>query len=431
MAGTTVTRPERPRPASTASAKSAAPSQSAGSQGSAASQRLLDRPLTSYHLVIGCTALLLGLGLVMVLSASSVESIAVSGSSVSIFTKQLIWAAIGVPAMWWVSRLPTHWLRRLAIPLLVGSFVLLWAVLVPGIGVRVNGNQNWIAFGGPFRIQPSEAAKLALVIYAADLLTRKRKLLTRWRHLLVPLLPVSAVLIGLVLLGGDLGTDIVLIGITLAVLFVVGAPARLFATLGAFVLLGVGFLSVTAPHRLDRLKTWFDPNSDYLGAGWQAAHARFALGSGGWWGLGLGASRQKWGGLPEAHTDFIFAVIGEELGLVGTLSVLVLFALLIYAGLRIALRSPDLFVRLAAGGATAWIAIQALVNIGAVLGILPVAGVPLPLVSYGGSALLPMLVALGMLLSFARNEPGARAALAARGPGPVRRMLSRVRHADA
>jgi cell division protein FtsW len=392
-----------------------------------ATLRVLDRPLTSYHLLVGCTCLLLGLGLVMVLSASSVQAYQTSGDSLSIFQKQLLWACIGVPAAWVASRTSVRWYRRAAIPMLIVAFALLCLVLVPGVGVSVNGNQNWISFGGPFRVQPSEAAKLALVLWSADLLARKYRLLVEWRHLLVPLLPVAGAMLGLVLLGNDLGTDMVLVAIVLAVFFVVGAPARLFAMLGGGMVVAVALLSVTAPHRLDRFRSWLNPDADYLGAGWQAVHARFALGSGGWWGLGLGAGREKWGGLPEAHTDFIFAVIGEELGLIGTGAVLVLFTLLVFAGLRTAMRSQDLFSRLAAAGATAWVASQALVNIGAVLGLLPIAGLPLPLVSYGGSALLPTLVALGMLIAFARDEPGARAALAARGPGPVRRGLGRVR----
>ncbi|HEY5031594.1 MAG TPA: putative lipid II flippase FtsW, partial [Actinomycetes bacterium] len=321
--------------------------------------------------------------------------------------------------------------RLASVPLLIGALGLLCLVLVPGVGYSVNGNQNWINFGGPFRIQPSEAAKLALVIWSADVLSRKQKLLSQWRHLLVPILPVTVILLTLVMLGNDLGTDVILMAIAAALLFVVGAPTRLFAVLGTIAISGVVFLSISAPHRLDRFTSWLHPSADTLGTGYQAIQGRFALGSGGWWGLGLGAGREKWGWLPEAHTDFIFAVIGEELGLIGTLAVLILFALVVYAGIRIALRSDDLFIRLAAGGATAWITVQALINIGAVLGLLPIAGVPLPLVSYGGSALLPTLVALGMLLAFARCEPGARAALAARGPGPVRRLVARVRHRSA
>ncbi|HYN68443.1 MAG TPA: FtsW/RodA/SpoVE family cell cycle protein, partial [Ornithinibacter sp.] len=215
--------------------------------------------------------------------------------------------------------------------------------------------------------------------------------------------------------GGDLGTAVVLMAITGALFFVAGAPMRLFVVLGGVAAAGVAYLSITAPHRLDRFDTWLNPSlADPLGNGLQYRHGLYALGGGGWWGVGLGAGREKWGRLPEAHTDFIYAVIGEELGLAGTLTVLALFGVLVFAGVRISLRTGDPFVRLAAAAATAWIGAQALVNIGAVLGLLPIAGLPLPLVSYGGAALLITLVALGMLLSFARTEPGAEEALVAR-----------------
>ena len=375
---------------------------------------LLDRPLTSYYLVLGSAGLLLVLGLVMVFSASSVTSFAVSGSSLTVVQKQAIWVAVGVPLVWITSRLSVTWWRRLAYPGLFITIGLLALVLVPGIGVEVNGNTNWIEFGGPFRLQPSEAAKLALVLFGADLLARKTKLLGLWRHLLIPLAPVSAVVIGLVLAGGDLGTALILMAIVGGLYFFAGAPFRLFGLLGASVITLVVLMSISAPHRMSRFTTWLNPDADYLGDGWQAVHSKFALASGGWWGLGLGASREKWGTLPEAHTDFIYAVIGEELGLMGTLVVLILVAALIYGGIRIALRCHDPFVRLAAAGATTWLAVQSLINIGAVVGVLPITGVPLPLVSYGGSALLPTLAALGMLLSFARCEPGAAEALTRR-----------------
>lgn len=378
-------------------------------------RHLLDRPLTSYLLVLGSALALLGLGLPMVLSASSVTSYAETGSSFTLFERQLLWAAIGLPAMFVASRLPVRVWRALAVPAMGLAIVLLVLVLVPGIGVEVNGNRNWIDVGGPFRLQPAEAAKLALVLWGAEVLVRKRNRLHEWRELVVPLLPVAAVIIALVLGGGDLGTAVVLMAITGALLYVAGAPLRLFAVLFAGAASLVAYLSVTAPHRLDRFDTWLNPSlADPLGSGLQYRHGLYALGSGGWWGLGLGASREKWGRLPEAHTDFIYAVIGEELGLAGTLTVLLLFGVLVYAGIRIALRTTDPFVRLAASGATAWVGVQALVNIGAVLGMLPIAGLPLPLVSYGGAALLITLVAIGMLLAFARSEPGAEAALTAR-----------------
>ncbi len=382
---------------------------------SARPARLLDRPLTSYLLVLGSAFGLLGLGLPMVLSASSVTSYAITGSSFTLFERQLLWAAIGVPALLVAARLPVRAWRRLAWPAMLLALVLLFLVLVPGIGVEVNGNRNWIDVGGPFRLQPGEAAKLALVLWGAEVLVRKRDRLDQWRELLVPLLPVSALVLALVLVGGDLGTAVVIMSITAALLFVAGAPLRLFGMLGLAAAGLITYLSLTASHRLDRFDTWLHPGlADPLGNGLQYRHGLYALGSGGWWGLGLGASREKWGQLPEAHTDFIYAVIGEELGLAGTLAVLVLFGVLVFAGIRIALRTTEPFVRLASAAATAWIAVQALVNIGAVLGLLPIAGLPLPLVSYGGAALLITLVAVGMLLAFARSEPGATEALDAR-----------------
>jgi cell division protein FtsW len=386
---------------------------------------LLDRPLTSYLLVLGSAMALLGLGLPMVLSASSVTSYATTGSSFTLVERQLLWAAIGVPAMLIASRLSVRTWRRLAVPAMALALLLLVLVLVPGIGVEVNGNRNWIDVGGPFRLQPAEAAKLALVLWGAEVLVRKRNRLEEWRELLVPLLPVTAVILALVLGGGDLGTAVVLMAIAAALLFVAGAPLRVFAMLGLVAASLVTYLSISAPHRLDRFDTWLNPSmADPLGSGLQYRHGLYALGSGGWWGLGLGASREKWGRLPEAHTDFIYAVIGEELGLAGTLTVLLLFGVLAYAGVRIALRTTEPFVRLAASGATAWIGTQALVNIGAVLGMLPIAGLPLPLVSYGGAALLITLVAVGMLLSFARAEPGAAEALAARRAARRERWVS-------
>lgn len=375
----------------------------------------MDRPLTSYLLVLGSAVALLGLGLPMVLSASSVTSYAATGSSLALFERQFMWAAIGVPAMLIAARLHVRAWRLLAYPAMGLALVMLVLVLVPGVGVEVNGNRNWIDVGGPFRVQPAEAAKLALVLWGAEVLVRKRGRLNQWRELLVPLLPVAAVVLALVLAGGDLGTAVVLMAITAALLFIAGAPMRLFALLGAAAVALVAYLSVSAPHRLDRFDTWLNPAlADPLGNGLQYRHGLYALGSGGWWGLGLGGSREKWGRLPEAHTDFIYAVIGEELGLAGTITVLVLFGVLVFAGVRIALRTTDPFVQLAASGATAWIGAQALVNIGAVLGLLPIAGLPLPLLSYGGAALLLTLVAIGMLLSFARTEPGANDALVAR-----------------
>ena len=376
-------------------------------------RQALDRPLTSYHLVLGCTALLLALGLVMVLSASSVYSFTTHGSPYYVFTHQAVWVAIALPLGWVASRLPLRWLGWLAYPGLLLSVGLIALTYHPSLGVLVNGNRNWLAIG-PLTLQPSELAKLALVVWAAYLYARKDALLDSWRHLLVPVLPVSAVVVGLVVGQGDLGTALVLLAIVLGLLWVVGAPARFFVVAALAVSALAFYLAAQEPYRVRRLTGFLNPFEDYQVGGWQAAHGFFALASGGWWGVGIGASRQKWGALPAAHTDFIFAVIGEELGLFGTLVVLALFLTLAYAGIRIAVRAKDPFVRYVSAGVTVWLLAQALINIGAVVGLVPVIGIPLPLVSYGGSAMLPTVVALGMLLGFARAEPGALTELRSR-----------------
>ena len=263
-----------------------------------------------------------------------------------------MWAGIGVPLMLVAARMPARTWRILAIPALLGSIALLCLVMVPGIGVAVNGNRNWINIGGPFRLQPSEAAKLGLILFAAHVLAHKRKLLDELASHARPCAargPSSSSRSSS--RRSDLGTAVILIVVTLVVLFVAGAPMRLFVVLGAMAAAMITYLSVSATHRSTRFTDWLHPSqADPTTTGWQALHGKYALGSGGWWGLGLGAGREKWGGLPEAHTDFIFAVIGEELGLIGTLTVLVLFGLLAYAGIRVSMRSSDTFVRLAAAG---------------------------------------------------------------------------------
>lgn len=385
-------------------------------------RELLNRPLTSYYLVLGCSLLLLALGLLMVLSASSIEALKETGTPFYWFLKQSVSAAIGIPLMWVCSRLPQRFFRLAGYPLMMLSILALFMVLL--IGTVQGGAQRWIDLG-PFYLQPSEPAKLALVLWGADLLARKaRRGQIEWRSLLIPLLPGTAILALLVMLGSDLGTTIVLLLIFLALLWVVGIPVRLFAGVMGVTVLAAIIMIVVEPYRMARVFGFLDPEGDIQGAGWQAMQGRIAIGSGGWFGLGLGSSRQKWAWVPHAESDFIFSILGEELGLMGTLVVIALFGLLGYAGLRVATRVGDPFVRLASCAAVAWIVGQAIVNIGAVIGVLPITGIPLPLVSYGGSALLPTLAALGMLLSFAKTEPGAAQALAARGPGPVARGLS-------
>lgn len=367
----------------------------------------LDHPLADYTMLLGATLMLLVLGLVMVFSASSVESLAEDGSSFSMFQKQALFAIIGGSAMLWLSRRPTAFFYRIAPIALVIAVILLVLVLVPGIGINVNGQQNWLPMPGGFTLQPSEIGKLALVLWGARILTLKASALNDWKEVTLPFLPVAGVIVVLVLLEGDVGTALIFMPIVAVLLFVSGVPFRFFVGIGAILLSVIALMSMTEGYRMQRFVTWLDPESDPMGAGWQILHGRMALATGGWWGVGLGASREKWGALPEAHNDFIFAVIGEELGLVGTLIVLILVSVFVLVAIRIARRTETLFVRLATMGIVAWIGTQAIINIGGVIGILPVTGVPLPMVSYGGSSLVLVLSAVGVLLAFARQEPEA------------------------
>ncbi|MBV9794236.1 MAG: putative lipid II flippase FtsW [Actinobacteria bacterium] len=386
---------------------------------------LLDRPLTSYYLIIGITGLLLGLGLVMVLSTSSVQDLAEGLPPYSDFKKQLLGALIGLPVMYLAARSSPRLFRAAAYPLLGVSIVGLGLTLIPSVGRSAYGASRWIAVG-PLQLQPSEFAKLALVLWGADLLARKERLrqLEDWRHLLIPLLPGAGLLSMLVMAGDDLGTTFVLLVIFITLLWVIGTPGRIFGGMLALMALVMVLLAVTSSYRLKRLTGFVNPVGGPMGPDMQGIQGKYAVGSGGLFGVGLGASGEKWGYVPESTSDFIFAIIGEELGLVGTLCVCLLYGGLAFAGLRVARRVQDTFSRLGAAAITAWIVMQAVVNIGAVIGVLPITGVPLPLVSAGLSSLLVTMVALGMLMSFARREPGAREALAARGPALPLRLLS-------
>lgn len=383
-----------------------------------------ETPVTSYYLLLGSTVLLVAIGLVMVLSSSSVESYAQSGSSFAVFGRQALFAGLGLPLMWGAARLPVRTWKRLAWPLL-GLAVVGQLLVFSPLGVGVKGNTNWIEVAG-VRAQPSEAAKLALAVWCAAVLARKRKVLHTWAHVLVPVGPFAGLVVGLVLAGRDLGTALVLMAVVGGALFVAGVPGRMFALAGGLAAAAALSLVATSSNRMQRVESWLSGTcTDYYGACWQTTHGKWALASGGWWGVGLGASREKWAWLPEAHNDFIYAIIGEELGLPGTVVVVLLFAALGVACARVVRRSDDLFVKIATAGVMAWVVGQAMVNMAVVLGLLPVIGVPLPLVSSGGSALISTLVALGMVLSFARAEPGAAEALDAR-PGVVRRSLAVV-----
>jgi cell division protein FtsW len=377
-------------------------------------KQLLERPLAPYYLLLGATGMLLAIGLVMVLSASSVNGFENYGNSYFWALRQLMWVVVAVPCALLAMRLPQRVLRALSWPGLLVSIAML-GLTQTALGATVNGNQNWLAVGS-FQVQPSEIAKFAMVIWCADVYARKDALLGDWRHVAIPVLPVAGLITALVLVGGDLGTALVLLAITLGMLWVIGVPARIFIAAVCLASVGVLYLAASSPERLSRITSFSDPFSEanYQGSGWQAGHGILGMASGGLFGKGIGASQQKWGSLPEAHTDFIFAVLGEELGLVGTLLVLGLFLTIAYAGFRVALQTDDVFIRYASAGIVIWLMAHAIINIGMVLALLPVIGIPLPLVSYGGSSLVPELVALGLLIGFARSEPAAAGMLRSR-----------------
>jgi len=365
--------------------------------------------VSSYRLLVGVILLLVTIGVVMVLSSSSVAAFAVYGDSYTVFKKQLVWAVLGLAVMLAVSRVDYRVWRKLGAPMMVFSVLaLLWVVVHPS-GVSVGGSTRWIDIGGGLRFQPSELAKLALLLFCADVLTRKARLLGDLRHLLVPVLPAWLLLGALVMAQPDLWTTLLLSAIAFGLLFLAGAPVRILGGIGLIGLIGGFQLIMAAPYRRRRFFSFLDPAADPSNTGYHVIQSQRALGSGGLFGVGLGASRQKWSYVPNAHTDFIFAIIGEELGLIGTLTVVGLFVVFAYAGIRVARRAQEPFGRYLAGGVTIWIVVTAIVNMGAVVGSLPITGVPMPLVSFGGSSMLVLLASLGMLLNIARSEKPARA----------------------
>ncbi|MFN2613682.1 MAG: putative lipid II flippase FtsW [Actinomycetota bacterium] len=358
---------------------------------------------TTAMLVLGPSALLLVGGLIMILSASWVSAYTQYGSSYLFFMRQLMWALGGLVAMYVASRLDYRAFRGIGYALLVISIVGLVLVLHPSFGTRVAGSQRWLAFG-PLRFQPSELAKLALALVGADLCARKRGRLTTVKEVMLPFGTIALIVGGLVMMQPDLGTALIIAGIVLVTLFIAGVRLPVLGLMGVGGAGGALMLSLTSGYRKARLFSFLNPFADPLKTGYQAIQARIALGSGGLFGVGLGASRQKWMYIPNAHTDFIFAIIGEELGLLGAFMVIALFGMLAYAGIRAARRAPDAFGRIAAGAITAWIVGQSVVNMGAVTGLLPITGVPLPLVSFGGSSLLITLLAIGIMLNIGRQE---------------------------
>jgi len=371
----------------------------------------VQRPTAPYYIIVWSTAALSCLGLVMVLSASSVVALEQSGSTYTIFIRQLIFFIISLA----LATIATLWkesnwekFTRIALPL---SLAALCLPHVPGIKLTVNGNTNWIHFAG-FTMQPSEFSKFGLIIWAAATLKRYQETIidkSPMRHISFLLAGVVPALV-LIYWGGDLGTTTIILGITGGMLFLSGLPIRHFMWIGGAAVAGVGALVAIQPYRLHRFTALFNPFAPnvYKLAGWQPAHSVMGLASGGLFGEGLGASKQKWGNLSEAHTDFIFSVLGDELGLIGTVAVIALYAALIYGIYRTALSTKNLFDRYACAGVATWILLQAVINIGSAIGVFPVVGVTLPFISYGGSSLIANFLGIGFVLNVARKDPVMR-----------------------
>ena len=353
-------------------------------------------------------ALLCLIGLVMVLSASSVQALREDGSSWFYFRRQVMWVAAGSAALVVAARLDYRALRRVGLPLLAGALVLMVVVLVPGVGIRVAGSTRWIGVGG-WRMQPSELAKLGLLLFAADLLARRGARPATAQAAMRTVLVAFCLVAVLIMLQPDLGTTLVAGCVVLCLLHVAGTPLRSVAGLLAGGVAAVLVLGMAEPYRRARLLSFLNPWADRSNTGYQVVQSLVGMGTGRLTGVGVGASRAKWGFLPNAHTDFIFSIIGEELGMVGSLIVLGLFAAFALLGVRAAMRAPDRYGMLLASGITAWVIAQAFINIGAVVGVLPVSGIPLPFVSFGGSSMVLLMGAVGVLLNIAgQGSPHAR-----------------------
>lgn len=361
------------------------------------------REIPTSTVLTALTVALCVFGAVMVGSASEVVSIETYGSPWQILLRECLWLVVGAVAFALAARLDHRRWRRVSGVLLVATFVLLLAVLVPGVGTHVDGSTRWIGVG-PLVVQPSELMKLALVLAGADLIARRQRQDGGHRTVVGPLLLLTAAAAGLVLVQPDMGTAVVLGCIALALLFAAGVPMGPIAkALGVVAGLAL-VVGLADPYRRERLLSFLHPGANASGSGYQVLQSLIGLGSGHLVGVGLGNGAEKWGYLPNPHTDFIFSVIGEELGLVGALCVLVLLAAFCWFGLRVAARTPDRFGALLAVGLVAWIAAETVINVGAVVGLLPVTGIPLPFISYGGSSLVLTLLASGILVSIARQE---------------------------
>ena len=364
-------------------------------------------PYTNYWLVLGATIALAAFGLTMVLSSTSVDS---GGQAFTTVTRQAVWAGAGVTGMMLLTLVPTRWLSWIGWAAMIAAGVLLALVVFSPWGHTAGGSTNWLRIGS-VQGQPSEVAKLALVLWGAAVLARKGRLVTQFTHWMMPFVAPGALsVLVLILAGGDLGTSITIILIVGAMLFAAGVSIRWFLLAGSLAVGAVLLLMAITPYRMMRVYAWLGMNCDHpTQPCYQTDQGLYALASGGFWGVGLGQSRQKWDYIPEVHNDFIFAIIGEELGLLGTLTVLGLFAILVVGIFRVANNvTGDVyhtrFVKLVCMGIIAWLVGQAFINIAMVTGLIPVVGVPLPFISYGGSALTIALLAIGVVLNLARRQ---------------------------
>jgi cell division protein FtsW len=382
----------------------------------------LGRPMTSFHLVIAVVALLTTLGLIMVLSASGVRSYDDDGSPWVIFGRQVLWTIIGLFGFYLALRIPVRVFRHTASFSFAVTIVMLVLVLVPGIGKEANGSRGWFVVWG-LSMQPSELAKIAFAIWGAHLLAARRMERASLWEMLFPLMPAAVVALALIVAQPDLGQTVSLAIILLGLLWYGGLSLRVF--LGSLFLsvCAAAVLAMSEAYRSDRVRSWLNPGADPQDSGYQARQAKYALANGGIFGHGLGQSTAKWNYLPNAHNDFIFAIIGEELGFVGAFGLLCLFGLFAYTGMRVARRSADPFLRLLTATVTLWVLGQALINVGYVVGLLPITGLQLPLISAGGTSTAATLFIMGMVANAARHEPEAVAALRAGRDDRVNRLL--------
>jgi cell division protein FtsW len=357
---------------------------------------------TPDFILILVTFTLLAVGLIMVYSASAIWAEYKFDDSFFFAKRQMLFAAAGIMAMFFIMNIDYWTWRTWAKAIVIICFVLLVLVLIPGVGNVRNGSRSWIGVGA-FSIQPSEFMKLAMIAFLAKYLSERQKLITSFRKGLVPSLGLAFLAFGMIMLQPDLGTGTVMIGTCVVMIFISGAKISHFAVLGFIGLGGFAGLVLSAPYRMKRITSFLDPWEDPLGSGFQIIQSLYAIGPGGLFGLGLGESRQKFFYLPEPQTDFIFAILAEELGFIGGSFVLLLFSLLLWRGIRIALGAPDLYGSFLAVGIIAMVAIQVMINIGVVTGLMPVTGITLPFLSYGGSSLTLMLMAIGVLLNISRH----------------------------